>query len=67
MTTFRTEHDPLGSAATCRSGRRLDCGRGPRDRTNVVDPVAQGGSLGREHATAQFTPLPLAPALLAGG
>ncbi len=55
MTAFRTEHDP-----------RI-CGRGPRDGTNVVDPVAQGGLLGREHATAQLTPLPPAPALHVGG
>jgi hypothetical protein len=48
-------------------GGRLDRERGPRDGTNVVDFVVQGGLLDREQATALLTPLPPNPALLAGG
>ena len=45
----------------------LACERGPRDGTDVVDLLVQGGLLGREQATALLTPLRADPALLAGG
>jgi hypothetical protein len=60
MTAFRPRHIGYAAAAWI--------ARGPLDRTNAVDPVTRGALLGREHVTAQLTPLPpAAPALPAGG
>jgi hypothetical protein len=59
MTASRPPHIGYAAAAWI--------ARGPLDRTNAVDPVTRGGLLGREHATAQLSPLPPVAAPLEGG